>query len=271
MIMRNKKIFICITVVLLLFLVVYNILFINIGDEMVFRYTEKIYITKDCNEKDLKKIGKLKKLSELETLSLDIKSFDFVYDLSRLKTLDIYIAPNLDMSFLPECLELETLYLFDTPLDTFEHISTLTMIKDIDLWCCDIYDISGIKNLKKLETFGLKNSKSGTSIKGIEELSELPNLMTLTLCYAKKSDISAIVECKNLTSLSLVCSDESIDAAELLKLEKLESLYIPGSSLENAEKLLELKELKYVTFSEDKVDRTLINSLERNNVIVKLM
>ena len=67
-------------------------------------------------------------------------------------------------------------------------------------------------------------------------------------------------------------SNESIDAAELLKLEKLRELSITGSSLENAEKLLEFKELRDITFSEDMVNKTFIDSLEKNNIVnVKLV
>ncbi len=137
-----------------------------------------------------------------------------------------------------------------TPLDSFEHISTLTTLKAIGIQICDIYDISGIKNLKKLETFRFDNCQSDSSITGIEELSELPNLMTVSLGCAKKSDISAIAECKNITSLSLRESNENIDAAELL----------------------EFKELRDITFSEDMVNRTFIDSLEKSNIVnVKLV
>jgi ribosomal protein L7/L12 len=270
--MKNKKNIACISGVILLLLVVYNFLFIKIDNQRVYRYTEKFRITKECDEKDFKKIGKLKKLSELSIHSENIKSLDCVYDLSSLKKIYIDIAPNLDMSFLSECSELEDLYIFGTPLDSFEHISTLTTLKAIGIQICDIYDISGIKNLKKLETFRFDNCQSDSSITGIEELSELPNLMTVSLGCAKKSDISAIAECKNITSLSLRESNENIDAAELLKLEKLRELSITGSSLENAEKLLEFKELRDITFSEDMVNRTFIDSLEKSNIVnVKLV
>lgn len=74
-------------------------MFVRIGNKMVSRYTETFRITEECNEKDLKKIGNLKKLSELDINSENIKSLDFVYDLSSLKKINIGYAPNLDMSF----------------------------------------------------------------------------------------------------------------------------------------------------------------------------
>lgn len=257
--------------IICLFLLVYGVMFVKIGDKTVFRYTEEFRIGEECNEKEQKKIGNLKRLSKLDISSKYVSSLDFVYDLSSLKKLNIGYAPNMDMSSLSECSRLEILYITGTTLDSFEHISTLTMLKDIDLWLCDTYDISGIKNLKKLESFGLNNGKSGGSVTGIEELSELTNLTSVSLDHAKRLDIAAIAECKNLTSLSLINSDESIDAAELIKLEKLEKLYIPDSSLENAEKLLDLKELRDITFSGDMVDEALINSLKENNVSVQLL
>ncbi len=188
-----------------------------------------------------------------------------------MKELFIHCTPNLDMSSLSECSKLETLYITATILDSFEDISTMTTLKDVELMLCNNYDISGIKKLKKLETFVLTNCKSGPSITGIEELSELPNLTHISLDHSKNSDIAAIAECKNLTSLSLIDSAESIDAAELLKLEKLEKLYIPGSSLENAEELLNLKALKYITFSNGSVDKSLIDALEKEDISVQLL
>ena len=58
---------------------------------------------------------------------------------------------------------------------------------------------------------------------------------------------------------------------KVLKLENLEKLYIPGSSREKSEKLLDLKKLRNITFSSDMVDETFIDLLERNNVSVQLL
>lgn len=216
-------------------------MFVRIGDKTVFRYTEEYQSGLECDEKELKQIGKLKRLSKLDISSKDVRSLDFVYDPSNMKELFIHCTPNLDMSSLSECSKLEILYITATILDSFEDISTLTTLKDVELMLCNNYDISGIKKLKKLETFVLINCKSGPSITGIEELSELPNLTHISLDHAKNSDVVAIAKCENLTSLSLVDSDEIIDSAELL----------------------ELKKLKNITFSRDMVDETLINSLKK--------
>ena len=57
--MKNKKNIACISGVILLLLVVYNFLFIKIDNQRVYRYTEKFRITKECDEKDFKKVASI--------------------------------------------------------------------------------------------------------------------------------------------------------------------------------------------------------------------
>lgn len=94
------------------------------------------------------------------------------------------------------------------------------------------------------EVWELTELHLGGDISDISALSELKNLTTLSLTNISASDISALSELKNLTLLSIISSSAVSDISALAELPNLTWLTIQECSVRNIEPLSGLKNLR---------------------------
>ena len=259
-----------IVAVLLLFLG-YNIFYVKIGNERVFRFTDEYHTNLNCTDADLENVKHLIKLEHLFINSPNVTNIDFVYDFSNIQTLYISASnTNMDLSSISQCQNLETFYMFNAKLENIRFLCQNAKLKNLNLGLSNVTNISGIAQVENLESVTLCNATSN-SILGMNELNQLCNLISLTIVNATSADIDIIKECKNLRSLSLIDSRESVDLKKLSDMEHLETLYIPDSNLENVGLLSEFTALKEVSISENAINYETKTALQRSGITVTII
>ena len=108
---------------------------------------------------DFTPISKLKNLEELELTVLELKDFDFIDDMPKLKQITTYHAPITSLAGLDEAPNLEVLKLTNGQLEAIEHLEHNTQLKSLILNTHKITRLKGLEKLTKLKVLGVSNNK----------------------------------------------------------------------------------------------------------------
>ena len=266
--MKNKsiKLLLVFSIILILFVSVYNCLFVRIQEDFVFRFTHEYHTPPHSKNEDLKNVRKLKQIDQLYIdLSEDITDIDFVSDYSKITLISINPAnSDFNLDSISKFTNLETLYLSGKAISDVQFLKGCTNLKTLHLSECKVTDITGISECSTLESIYIYSG--GDYIKGLEELSELPNLHHLSISNASKYDMESISKIITLETLSILENRDPVDLSCLSGMKHLESLYIPIRNVLNAESLLNNPSLKKVTILKGVIDDDIKRTLQLNGI-----
>lgn len=165
---------------------------------------------------DFTPISKLKNLEELELTVLELKDFDFIDDMPKLKQITTYHAPITSLAGLDEAPNLEVLKLTNGQLSTIEGLEHNTQLKSLILNTQKITKLKGLEKLTKLNTLDVSNNKipkiegldnnlcleklwvAGNPIKTFENIFHLPLLDSMGI---EETEISEFPNWQNLKHL----------------------------------------------------------------------
>lgn len=211
-------------------------------------------------------------MKHLKELSLERKRITDLTGLETATNLEgLYLSSNKlsNISQLASLENLKYLYLEGNPITDFTPLSELTNLTSLGLGNTGVTDLSFLTNLQALEDLSLDNNE-------LESLSTLPKLNQLAFLsvYGNKlTSLEGVEKLENLTSLS---ADEnpikSLDDLDVRS--KLRDLNLSYTLLEDIDRLLDLKELEYVSLygvdlSGNNKALDVIKTLEENNVYVE--
>ena len=130
-----------------------------------------------------------------------------------------------------------------------------------------IEKLDDIKSLNQLRTLYL----SGKNISDITAISELSDLISVTLYDTNITDLSPLLKCGKITFLDL-CGNISLDNInDLYLLDQLEEVNLAYTSVNDFRPLLKIDSLKKVTLSNNNVDLSTLESLEEKGIEVVLI
>lgn len=162
----------------------------------------------------------------------------------------------------PEHVKVLDLGTFSNNLKGLEQYENLEVLKAKNASMYNTADLSGIRKCSKLKQLELN---CATAYEGMEEIAELPELISLSINAVELSDCGFLKEMPQLEELTinpgegadlsilshlpnlkkLDMGNDTLDSIEpLLELTRLEDLTISVDTLENITKLAELKQLK---------------------------
>lgn len=211
-------------------------------------------------------------MKHLKELSLERKRITDLTGLETATNLEgLYLSSNKlsNISQLASLENLKYLYLEGNPISDFTPLSELTNLTSLGLGNTGVTDLSFLTNLQALEDLSLDNNE-------LESLSTLPKLNQLAFLsvYGNKlTSLEGVEKLENLTSLS---ADEnpikSLDDLDVRS--KLRDLNLSYTLLEDIDRLLDLKELEYVSLygvdlSGNNKAIDVIKTLEENSVYVE--
>jgi Leucine-rich repeat (LRR) protein len=108
---------------------------------------------------DFTPISELKNLEELELTVLELKDFDFIDDMPKLKKIVTYHAPINSLTGLDEAPNLEVLKLTNGQLKAIENLENNTQLKSLILNTHKITRLKGLEKLTKLRVLDVSNNK----------------------------------------------------------------------------------------------------------------
>lgn len=211
----------------------------------------------------------LSALTELEQFSTSFNKnhgFSFLSDLPKLKTIDLRLDEDDDLSSLEEALTLEELTLqgpFKSlpSLGKLDHLRTLTLTDG----CTSLEDIGGLRGLRGLTSLTLNITKD-MDLSPLRELTSLETLQLRNGAYEScKLEIdSAVLEpLKALKDLGIV-GVRALDLRPIGTLPALEKLYLGGCHSANFEALLSLKKLRELILkNSSRPDKELLAKIRR--------
>lgn len=211
-------------------------------------------------------------MKHLKELSLERKR---IIDLTGLETATnlegLYLSANKlsNISQLASLKNLKCVYLDGNPITDFTPLSELTNLISLGLGNTGVTDLSFLTNLQALEDLSLDNNE-------LESLSTLPKLNQLAFLsvYGNKlTSLEGVEKLENLTSLS--ADENPITSLDDLDVHsKLRDLNLSYTLLEDIDRLLDLKDLEYVSLygvdlTKNNKAMDVIKTLEENNVDVE--
>ncbi|WP_226529247.1 leucine-rich repeat domain-containing protein [Metabacillus niabensis] len=211
-------------------------------------------------------------MKHLKELSLERKRITDLTGLETATNLEyLYLSTNKvsNISQLASLQNLKYVYLDGNPISDFTPLSGLTNLTSLGLGNTGVTDLSFLANLQALEDLSIDNN-------GLESLSTLPKLNQLAFLsvYGNKlTSLEGVEKLENLTSLS---ADEnpikSLDDLDVRS--KLKDLSLSYTLLEDIDRLLDLKELEYVSLygvdlSGNNKAMDVIKILKENNVYIE--
>lgn len=191
----------------------------------------------------------LSALTELEQFSTSFNKnhgFSFLSDLHKLKTIDLRLDEDDDLSSLEEALTLEELTL-QGPFKSLPSLGKLKNLKTLTLTdgCTSLEDIGGLRGLDELKSLTLNITKD-MDLSPLRELTSLETLHIRNGAYEScKLDIDSavLVPLKALKDLGIV-GVRALDLEPVGTLPELESLYLGGCHSADFNPLLSLTNLK---------------------------
>ncbi|MBU7594532.1 leucine-rich repeat domain-containing protein [Metabacillus halosaccharovorans] len=211
-------------------------------------------------------------MKHLKELSLERKRITDLTGLETATNLEyLYLSTNKvsNISQLALLKNLKYVYLDGNPISDFTPLSELTNLISLGLGNTGVKNLSFLANLQALEDLSLDNNE-------LESLSTLPKLNQLAYLSVydnKVTSLKGLEKLENLTSLSAdenpITSLEDLDVSS-----KLRDLNLSYTLLENIDRLLDLKELEYVSLygvdlSGNNKAMDVIKTLEEKNVYVE--
>lgn len=211
-------------------------------------------------------------MTHLKELSLERKRITDLTGLETAKNLEgLYLSSNKlsNISQLASLKNLKYLYLDGNPISDFTPLSVLTNLTSLGLGNTGVRDLSFLANLQALEDLSLDNNE-------LESLSTLPELNQLTFLSVYDNNLKSLQGLEKLENLTSLSADENpIKSLDDLDVQsKLRDLNLSYTLLEDIDRLLDLKELEYVSLfgvdlsGNDKA-MDVIKTLEENNVYVE--
>lgn len=187
--------------------------------------------------------GDLMKITELEVKKDDIRSGN-INDLVHLKNL-------------------ETLRIFNLPINGIGPIPELSALKRLELVNCELTDIPGLSNLRSLEFLNLSFNK----ITSAAALKDLTSIKHLDMHNNMIGDISELAGMKAMTFLDL-SANKITDAASLKNLIKLESLALNDNLITDISPISDLKSLRSLRLRGNKITNgNVLAGLSKNLVV----
>ncbi|MCM3443798.1 leucine-rich repeat domain-containing protein [Metabacillus halosaccharovorans] len=211
-------------------------------------------------------------MTHLKELSLERKRITDLTGLETATNLEyLYLSTNKvsNISQLALLENLKYVYLDGNPISDFTPLSKLTNLISLGLGNTGVKDLSFLANLQALEDLSLDNNE----LESLSTLPKLNQLANLSVYDNKLTSLKGLEKLENLTSLSTdenpITSLEDLDVRS-----KLRDLNLSYTLLENIDRLLDLKELEYVSLygvdllgNNQAID--VIKTLEENNVYVE--
>ena len=211
-------------------------------------------------------------MKHLKELSLERKRITDLTGLETATNLEgLYLSSNKlsNISQLASLENLKYLYLDGNPISDFTPLSVLTNLTSLGLGNTGVTDLSFLANLQALEDLSLDNNE-------LESLSTLPELNQLTFLSVYDNNLTSLQGLEKLENLTSLSADENpIKSLDDLDVQsKLRDLNLSYTLLEDIDRLLDLKELEYVSLygldlsgNDKAID--VIKTLEKNNVYVE--
>lgn len=266
--LRKRLIPFIILSVLILF-ALYKLTIVNVNGKINTIFTNS-YICSDidADDDDLKNLSKLKNIENLTLHSASITNIDFVKNMNQLRSILVDSPKVCDYSPLEECSNLESVFIHATSITDLSDFKSNKELKLLHIDQCDMIEkLDDIKSLNQLRTLYL----SGKNISDITAISELSDLISVTLYDTSITDLSPLLKCGKITFLDL-CGNISLDNInDLYLLDQLEEVNLAYTSVNDFRPLLKIDSLKKVTLSNNNVDLSTLESLEEKGIEVVLI
>ncbi|MFT3910476.1 MAG: COR domain-containing protein [Ferruginibacter sp.] len=180
----------------------------------------------------------------LHLTDCNIKDLTIFSEFSKLKVLDISYNSNNDFNTIPALESLEYLSLSGNKITDIKFLARFKHLRKLNLYNNNIKDFSVLEGFKKLEYLLLENNDQNIDLSFVSKLSTL----TEFLLRGKGTNISSLVNCKQLESLYLIaCNLTEINF--LSDLKNLKFLYLYDNPIKDASSLKVLKKLETLNLS----------------------
>ena len=205
---------------------------------------------------DVKAIGKLSKLEDLELTSRDTApNLSELTKLENLRNLMLHSMEDEDLSFIGEMKSLEALSLYYVDSSFEKSIGELTDLRSLALMdITESYNTEFLENLDKLEDLTMFGNY--VDLKGASKAEKL-KVISVMLCSFH--DLSELKKCSQLERLMIYNCTTPFDAEWIDGLGQLEYLDFNGAEILNYECLESLDDLDdlilyFCTLSQDEID-----------------
>lgn len=204
---------------------------------------------------DMKEIGKLKNLTELDITVSHVDNISSLGNLKKLKVLSISNYSGAEWDFLQKMTSLRSLTLSGVNIFNY-NIEPLKKLTDLSLYDVPV-TYSVLNKLPKLKNVFINNIVGSIdSFKGSESLESYGEL------FGNSGDYSVLAKCPNLKYIALMGCNDSIDASKFTK-HKLIEFSCNGTDVKNAASLAKIKTLEFISLDTTRVDKKSVEKIKK--------
>lgn len=208
------------------------------------------------------KFFKNKKITEISLKNCNLDSVEFIHYLQNLIRIDVN---SNKIENIPNCNIYQHLKYVNLSFNRISSIDFLEFSNELislDIRNNIITSLSALRNIKTLKALLVDTIKESDSL----IIKKMRHLVFLGADVRSQSVIENIFDCSNLSRLNISGSDIS-SIENIGKLKRLKFLHIENLALDNWNPILEIPELKHLSFNKNsKIDNRTLDKIEKRNI-----